>query len=121
MPSSQYVYSVNWAVQHQTRPGVAPSLAFLLPSLSLDPLCLPLPSFLHISVAPLQFFRDMSCNACHYEHPSTMRCEVAARLRGSSQVDQLVVHSKHGVYADLVKRKTYRREWMRSKRAQRIG
>ena len=28
-----------------------------------------------------------------------------------------VVHTKHGKYADLEKRKAYRREWMRRKRA----
>ncbi len=28
-----------------------------------------------------------------------------------------VVHSRHGKYADLEKRKVYRREWMRNRRA----
>ena len=30
--------------------------------------------------------------------------------------DKEVVHTKHGVYADLEKRKAYRREWMRKRR-----
>ena len=59
----------------------------------------------------------MSCRNCHLDHPPTMRCEVAARLYGSSQSDPVVVHTKHGVYADLEKRKAYRREWMRRRRA----
>jgi hypothetical protein len=46
-----------------------------------------------------------------------MRCEVYARIIGSSQPIPVVVHSKHGVYADLIKRREYRKLWMRRKRA----
>ena len=36
-------------------------------------------------------------------------------------VPEKVVHSKHGKYADLEKRKAYRREYMRKKRADKKG
>lgn len=48
---------------------------------------------------------------------------VHERTCGSSQglvvheSPQLVVHTKHGKYADLEARRAYRREWMRKKRA----
>ena len=35
--------------------------------------------------------------------------------------EDVVVHSKHGEYADLDKRKTYRREWMRERRLEERG
>ena len=31
---------------------------------------------------------------------------------------EMVVHTKHGKYADLEKRKSYRKEWMRRRRAE---
>ena len=31
---------------------------------------------------------------------------------------EAVVHTKHGKYADLEKRKSYRKEWMRKRRAE---
>jgi predicted alpha/beta hydrolase family esterase len=36
---------------------------------------------------------------------------------GSSQDASVVVHSKHGQYANPEQRKAYRREWMRKRRA----
>jgi len=76
----------------------------------------------------------MKCRACQLDHAPTMRCEMARRLEQKvvhtpSHVvvhaekvvhipSALVVHtSKHGKYADAEKRKAYRREWMRKKRA----
>lgn len=54
-------------------------------------------------------------------------CQVARRIRENAVVhapnevvhtEPAVVHaSKHGVYADPEKRREYRRDWMRAKRA----
>ena len=49
------------------------------------------------------------------------KCELPSELPtveiGSSLATNKVVHSRHGKYADSEKRKSYRREWMRRRRA----
>lgn len=65
----------------------------------------------------------MKCLRCGWAHDSLDRCEVAARKRvvvhGVANAAPLVANekSRHGVYADLEKRRGYMRELMSRKRA----
>ena len=63
------------------------------------------------------------CSYCGGMHSPLYRCDEQRRAEAKMVVHapevvvHEVVHSRHGKYADLEKRKAYRREWARRKRA----
>ena len=81
----------------------------------------------------------MPCRACKRDHSPLVACSVARKqaeyqaMRDAEMVvhkDAMVVHtpvsgssqasngsSRHGVYADMDKRRAYRREWMARRRS----
>jgi hypothetical protein len=63
----------------------------------------------------------VTCKSCKQKHCPRLRCEVFARQQAAlvvhAEAAKVVHKTRRGCYADADKRRTYRREWMRKKRA----